>query len=372
MKLLRVRASHFKNCCDGFTIDLTARSKKTTEDKEYELQEVAPNLYVFNTAAFVGKNASGKTTAIELLDCAYSILGEFRLEDKHYSYDGEELEITFFHDGYLYLYETTLSSSKTLNNQASFSNEHIYRKKYYKTRVDAIYEKDSYEEMTNLGDLPEDTSNVFFILKKKQTRAVFFDSHIDGADTYKLLFRALKNYSIGTNILEKITRVFDENIQELTRLDDHNYRVVTKNDSRVLTDSQLAYYLSSGTTKGLLLYTLMAASLREGFDLLIDEIENHFHKTLVENMLSLYKDKTVNRKKATLIFTTHYCEILDLMGRQDHIWICNANSHVELSNMYEDYDIRPALLKSKQYYNNVFKTAVNYDDLMALKKVLKQ
>ena len=75
MKLLRVRASHFKNCCNGFTIDLTARSKKTAEDKEYELQEVAPDLYVFNTAAFVGKNASGKTTAIELLDCAYSILG---------------------------------------------------------------------------------------------------------------------------------------------------------------------------------------------------------------------------------------------------------------------------------------------------------
>ena len=372
MKLLRVRASHFKNCCDGFAIDLTARSKKTAEDKEYELQEVAPDLYVFNTAAFVGKNASGKTTAIELLDCAYSILGEFRLEDKHYSYDGEELEITFFHDGYLYLYETTLSSSKTLNNQASFGNEHIYRKKYYKTHVDEIYEKASYEEMTDLGDLPEDTSNVFFILKKKQTRAVFFDSHIDGADIYKLLFRALKNYAIGTDVLEKITRVFDENILELTRLDDHNYRIVTKSDDRALTDSELAYYLSSGTTKGLLLYTLMVASLQEGFDLLIDEIENHFHKTLVENMLSLYKDKAVNRKNATLIFTTHYCEILDLMGRQDHIWICNANGHVELSNMYEDYDIRPALLKSKQYYNNVFRTAVNYDDLMALKKVLKQ
>ena len=31
---------------------------------------------MFNTAAFIGKNASGKTTAIELLDCAYSIPGD--------------------------------------------------------------------------------------------------------------------------------------------------------------------------------------------------------------------------------------------------------------------------------------------------------
>ena len=38
--------------------------------------------------------------------------------------------------------------------------------------------------------------------------------------------------------------------------------------------------------------------------------------------------------------------------------------------MYEDYHIRPALLKSKQYYNNAFGTAVKFEDLMALKKEL--
>ena len=44
MKLLRVCATGFKNCCDDFTIDLVAKSKKTTEDKEYELQEIADQL----------------------------------------------------------------------------------------------------------------------------------------------------------------------------------------------------------------------------------------------------------------------------------------------------------------------------------------
>ena len=91
MKLLRVRVSNYKNCCD-----LVAKSKKTSEDKEYELQEIAEDLYVFNTAAFVGKNASGKTSAIELLECCYSILSEFRLEDKHYNYDNVKLEIVFY------------------------------------------------------------------------------------------------------------------------------------------------------------------------------------------------------------------------------------------------------------------------------------
>ena len=92
MKLLRVAASNFKNCCDNFTIDFIAKSKKTSEDKEYELQAIADDLYVFNTVAFVGKNASGKTTAVDLLDCCYSILGDFCLENKHYSYDGIKLD----------------------------------------------------------------------------------------------------------------------------------------------------------------------------------------------------------------------------------------------------------------------------------------
>ena len=299
-------------------------------------------------------------------------MGDFRLENKHFSYDGIRLEITFFHEGFVYRYETKLASGSTMGNQAVFHDERIFRKTYFKTHVGEIFEDEDYEELTDLGDLPEDTSNIFFILKKKKTRAVLFDSYSGGADTYQLLFRALKNYDISMDVLAKIIRIFDENIKELTRLDDHNYRVVTERVELVMSDSQLVYFLSSGTTKGILLYTLMVASLKEGFDLLIDEVENHFHKTLVENMISLYKDKSVNRYNASLIFTTHYCEVLDQMGRQDNIWVCNANSNIHLSNMFEVYHIRPALLKSKQYYNNAFRTAVNYDDLMALKKVLKK
>lgn len=89
-------------------------------------------------------------------------------------------------------------------------------------------------------------------------------------------------------------------------------------------------------------------------------------------MISLYKDKTVNRKNATLIFTTHYCEVLDLFNRQDNIWISKSDGQVYLSNMYKDYNVRPELLKSRQFYNNAFQTSVNYDELMNLKRKLKK
>ena len=40
MKLLRVKANGFKNCADNFCIDMVAKSKKTSEDIEYELNEI--------------------------------------------------------------------------------------------------------------------------------------------------------------------------------------------------------------------------------------------------------------------------------------------------------------------------------------------
>lgn len=370
MKLLKVVASNYKNCCDDFTIDLVAKSKKTSEDKEYELLEIADDLFVYSTAAFVGKNASGKTSAIELLDSCYSILSGFRLEDKHYNFDDVKLEIVFYHESYIYKYTTVLKSDSSLGNRVNFTYQHLYKKKYYKSRIREIYLPHGFEEITDLGELPEDTSIVFFILKKKTPRAVYFNCNGEGSDTYRLLFRAMAAYKIPDTILTKVIKFFDDNVKSLVMLDEKHYKFTYQSITKDISDSELVYMLSSGTTKGVLLYIFMVAALENGFDLLIDEVENHFHKTLVENMISLFKDKTVNRKAATLIFTTHYCEVLDLFNRQDNIWIAKSDDRIHLDNMYEVYNIRPVLLKSRQFYNNAFDTSVNYEDLMALKKEL--
>ena len=371
MKLLHVIANNFKNCNDSFEIDFVSKSKKTAEDKEYELQEIADDLHVYNTMAFIGKNASGKTTAVELLDACYSILGDFRLDGKPYSYENIELGIDFYHDGFIYRYETILKNADSIASKAIFMKQRLRKKKYYKSKVKALYNDEDFVDVEITGELPEDTSILFFVLKKKETRAVYFDSFGNGADTYRLIFATLKDYHIRPALLVKVISIFDENIHDLQMLDDHNFKLSFCNETRTVSDKELIYMLSSGTTKGMLLYILMAASLQQGFDLIIDEIENHFHKTLVENMISLYKDKTVNRKNATLIFTTHYCELLDLFNRQDNIYIAKSNDKVYLTNMYEGFNIRSELLKSRQFYNNVFQTAVNYDELMQLKKELK-
>ena len=370
MKLLYVKASNFKNLQNDCILNFIAKSKKTTEDKEYELQEIADDLFVCNTVAFIGKNASGKTTALELLDCCYSILGDFSLQDKNYSYNGLHLEIVFYHEGKIYKYITDISSPSTLNGNANFLNERLYQKTYYKSKLKSLLSDDGFGPVPNISDLPEDTSIVFFVLKKKANRAVYFNCDGEGADTYRLMFNALKRYNLSVELLAKVLALFDRNIKGLKMLDEHNYELTLCKSKKVISDNELLHYLSSGTTKGLLLYVTVIASLQHGFDILIDEIENHFHKTLVENIIDLYKDKTINSLNATLYFTTHYCELLDLFNRQDNIWVCRADEHISIVNMYEEFGIRSELSKSKQFYNDAFETAVNYEDLMAIKKEL--
>lgn len=370
MKLLRVKSKGFKNCVDDFCIDMIAKSKKTSEDKEYELNEIDEGLFVYNTVGIVGKNASGKSTTLNMLDWCYDILSTFRLGGKKCDYRGITLEIIFYEEGYIYKYLTELDNSQTLEDRAIFVKQKLYQKKYYKSKINNIY-SDEWEEREELAEaIPEDMSLVFFVLRKAKIREIFFDETMEHHRSYSITFRLLSMANMDDGILEKVLKIFDENVEEIKQIDDNNFSLVYQGEKSIFSDKELFRFLSSGTTKGFNLYILAILSLKVGFDLVVDEIENHFHKTLVENLVMLYKDKKINKKNATLIFSTHYCEILDLFNRSDNIWVTHSKDKIEIDNMYEKYGLRTELLKSKKFYQNAFDTAVNYDALMDLKKVL--
>lgn len=369
MHILKISARNFKNLANDAAIDFVAKSRKTSEDKEYELHEIADGLYIFKTIAIVGKNASGKTTALDLLAVAEEILTSYRVSDNH-SVNNMEICIYFFEDGYIYKYIATLLQN-SVDKKVKFENELIMRKPYYKSYINEIYDDNGFETVQEEGRLPEDVSKVFFVIQSNPPGAIYYNDYMTGAGVYNLTFDVMESSNIDEEILKKILKIFDANILGLTRDENGNFKLNYAGEEKILTAHELFFMLSSGTTKGMILYTIIVASLSQGFNLIIDEIENHFHKTLVENIISLYKDKSVNRKNATLIFSTHYCELLDLFNRQDNIYIANADNKVHLNSVYDKYPIRNDVLKSRQFYTNVFKTAVNYDALMALKKAMK-
>lgn len=370
MKILGIKAKGFKNCADDFEMEFIAKSKKTSEDKEYELLEIDEELYVYSTIGVVGKNASGKTSVLELLDWCYDILSTFRLSGKNSNYNGIWLEILFHEEGYIYKYDIELGNSDTLEDRAIFKNQHLFRKKYYKTKLKQILSEDWQERCQIKGEVPEDFSIVFFILKKSTIREIYYDISMENEKEYSATFKFMELTKIDPQFLSKVLKIFDENITNLKQIDENNYGLTYQGIERMFSARELYSFLSSGTTKGINLYMIAIISLKMGFDLIVDEIENHFHKTLVENLIMLYKDKQVNKKNATLYFSTHYCELLDLFNRSDNIWVTHAKDKVIINNMYEEYGIRTELLKSKKFYQNAFDTAVNYEALMELKKEL--
>ncbi len=71
----------------------------------------------FSTLGIIGKNASGKTTTTELLSLVYDIFSNYRVKYAtnlfKFMNKTVELDITFYHEKYLYHYTTELKKTKT-------------------------------------------------------------------------------------------------------------------------------------------------------------------------------------------------------------------------------------------------------------------
>ena len=95
----------------------------------------------------------------------------------------------------------------------------------------------------------------------------------------------------------------------------------------------------------------------------MDELENHFNKSIVQNFIRLFLNPAINKKGAALIFSSHYIELLDIFERCDFIYINrhqNGGLTVEnLSTILTRNDIK----KSEAYQSNLLNgTAPEYED----------
>lgn len=53
--------------------------------------------------------------------------------------------------------------------------------------------------------------------------------------------------------------------------------------------------------------------------MIIDEVENHFNKKIIELLMSIFMNQTLNTKGSVLILSTHYIELLDALRFSDEI-----------------------------------------------------
>ena len=111
--------------------------------------------------------------------------------------------------------------------------------------------------------------------------------------------------------------------------------------------------------------------LATGGYLLVDEIENHFNKEIVMTLIRFFMDSHLNKKGGTLIFTTHYPELLDEYDRNDGISIVRNRKGITVENLSQLLK-RNDIKKSDAYQSGMLEgTTPVYDAYMRLKKNLE-
>ena len=380
MKILRIRVSGLPLYKDMFDVSFYA-VQRIQENHLHTVNNLFGNIYINAVEAFIGINASGKTNALRVISFAMMLLGAVPLnagvvpdilkEDVETVFD-----IDFFVDNKIY----HLTSSVTRNQKADgiFSNHILSERLLVKNTTSKV-------NKTNLLDfngvvparirdnsdeyLPDDVSIMIAVKKQFEDKTMCVD------------LTALTDINLflprGGSVPTEIITLLDPTIEYIT-LEKVNGKVIARlkfygqKELALFNLSELNVYLSSGTVKGVRVFSDALSVLKNGGYLLVDEVENHFNRELVVSLLRLFMNKKTNPKGAVIIFSTHYPELLDELERNDAVFITRNNHGLTVDNLNTLLE-RNDMKKSEVYQSDFLGgTAPKYNSLLALQKRIIQ
>lgn len=381
MKLLKIVINglpHFKNELD---IDFVALQRVDDYDKE-RLCNVFSNIYVNKAISFVGINASGKTTILKAISFVMKMLNNESLNNIKSKTilddldDNQQVVITtYFYDGHdVNKLETSIvkeisdvdgSEKLIIKDEKLWSKDGAKRKTkkslFDFAEVDLREKRDKNEQY-----LMEDVS-IIVAENKKKNMSLFISDMLEWTDhnILNVLGRFPKELLTFLDpSIEYLECSFKEKKVDI-RLKFYGKEEIIINSPRILEN-----YLSSGTIKGLGVFMSATFSFIEGGYLIIDEIENHFNREIVATLIRFFLDEKVNKNGATILFSTHYSELLDEFDRNDSIYIVRNKEGIgveNLSNILKRNDIKKSEVYDSGYLGG---TVPSYEAYMALKKVL--
>lgn len=381
MKLLKIVINglpHFKNELD---IDFVALQRVDDYDKE-RLCNVFSNIYVNKAISFVGINASGKTTILKAISFVMKMLNNGSLNNIKSKTILDDLDdnkqvviTTYFYDGHdVNKLETSIVkeiSDVDGSEKLIIKDEKLWSKDGAKIKtkkslfdfaeVDLREKRDKNEQY-----LMEDVS-IIVAENKKKNMSLFISDMLEWTDhnILNVLGRFPKELLTFLDpSIEYLECSFKEKKVDI-RLKFYGKEEIIINSPRILEN-----YLSSGTIKGLGVFMSATFSFIEGGYLIIDEIENHFNREIVATLIRFFLDEKVNKNGATILFSTHYSELLDEFDRNDSIYIVRNKEGIgveNLSNILKRNDIKKSEVYDSGYLGG---TVPSYEAYMALKKVL--
>lgn len=382
MKLLGFEIEGLELFASTQPISIDFINEKRVSENELEDGIVFPlseNLYQLNSLAFVGINASGKTTILRIV----ADIIEIYLLNQSLSHNMALIEhgknqlnlvVKLLEGSTLYQIKSII---KITDTKAVFIEEQLYKKEVTKsrTRDDLLHVDDSM-----LWETRSETNNPYLKDVDSIFSAVLNKLAIPDDLLQNLLpltnENRIENIPLHTPI--SFVKFLDASIQELRVVSEgsglqntYALRFVGDKDSRIVSETELNGLLSSGTIKGINMLIAIQKVFDTGGYLIIDELENHFNKTIVINLLGLFLSKN-NHNGATLIFSTHYAEILDAISRTDSIYVMRKTDVVmveKYSVLAQDKD-RKDKKKSALLLSGTITSAPRYQDLMRVKQDL--
>lgn len=379
MKLLKLNINGLKLYQnETFNFDFVA-SQRATDNNSDSLTNLFNRIYTHNILSIVGINAVGKTTALGLInEIMNTYVSGNGLEDKHHVFIGDKFNINVFLydeiDKKIYLIVSKLNKNK--DSTFEFISESVFEKGISKLTKKNLYDFSGINlpllerSEVESGLLPDNFSVFRKILKDKKhtsnrSQVVYFDGYLS------------PNYLLGQEFVSpEVISYLDPSIEYFHVVDDsvdkekkqYRLKFYSSDEIRINNGLDLSQYFSSGTLKGMSLFTIAWLVLETGATLLVDELENHFNKAIVKTFIGLFQDKSINKNDATLIFTTHYPELLDEFDRNDDIYIARRKEKMTLDDLSSLLD-RGDLKKSEIFESNYLGgTAPNYDLMMSVKK----
>lgn len=384
---------------DGLTLfkdkkvmfDLVAEKNVTEDDVlNGNVMRIDDLIDKLNTIALVGSNATGKTTQLRLIKMVISV---FLALDSLNEFENlaDQFEDTFRFTNYFYnaktLYKVESAVKKTTDGDFAFTEETIYSKKVYPShKKSELFNFDltkrGQQELLRRSSLPDeitaflrDDDTIFSTIVRKIMNNKVQDIVIDEIDMTNKNKLTTKD-----KIPVEYIKYFDPSIESIRILskdvpsEKMNVEVTFKNDSIIQVPLiELSNYLSSGTIKGINLFIDIEKTLKNGGYLIIDEIENHLHKSIIMNIIQLFAN-SLNKNGATLIFSTHYSEIIDMVPRTDMIYVATKEENLiqfkKMSQGLGDQD-RNDKKKSEVLLSGKLSNTPTYKDLKRVRAKLR-
>ena len=377
MKLLRITAEGLPLFKEKLDLIFYAQQRVRDEDKE-NLYPLFSNVYLNPANAFIGINASGKTSVLKVILLALGILDNDpinHMATKEILGETEKaiLNIFFYVESTeeICRLETMIASSKSKTEGIT-----------YKIVSESLWTKETSEVVTRKAMLDfgkkapvmvrsdqeaflSDDVSIMIAKNKKtgeQTNAVSL-----------LLFTNINVLPFSEDIPAEVITYLDPTIEYL-HFEEKNKKPIIhlkfKEKEEIILNAplELNNYLSSGTVKGMITFTLAQEVLNDGGYLVVDEIENHFNKEIVGTLMRFFMDSKLNKKGGTLIFTTHYPELLDEYDRNDSIYITRNLNGISAENLIHILK-RNDIKKSDAYQSGFLQgTTPTYEAYMRLKK----